>query len=137
MLVFIYTAFYKKCMFWEKTFNCPPYVEFCRVPLKNVIVQGLSNLVLSTYNIWKKDTLSIINTHMCSNILKPVFVNSQKSLNKENDAYVQAQCQNEIWWTRTKLVTKNSIKANDLPAAEFSEFATGLQQWNKEKLQLI
>ena len=32
---------------------------------------------------------------------------------------------------------KNSIKANDLCAEKFSKFLTGLQQWNKEKLQLI
>ena len=50
--------------------------------------------------------------------MKPISVKSQKSLNKDDDAFVLAQCQSEIWLTRTKLkVKKNSIKANDLCAA--------------------
>jgi hypothetical protein len=36
-------------------------------------------------------------------------------------------------WKKKK---KNSIKVNDLYAEKFSKFLTGLQQWNKETLQL-
>jgi hypothetical protein len=62
-----------------------------------------------------RDTLNIVN--MCSNIQTNISQQLKEKLNKENDAYVLAQWQNEIWWTRIKLkVTNSSIKASILGA---------------------
>jgi len=45
------------------------------------INQGLSNLVLSTYDVRKKDTMNIINIH--SNIRTSISQQSKENLNKK------------------------------------------------------